>query len=288
MKILVCTDGSKRSKTAFSHAARLASAFDAELLLVRVLDPRIDAAHIVTPSLDEAVASVRATWEDELTGLAAGFGRAARVLVPLRGWGEDVAQTIQRVASEQDADLVVIASRGAGPVRHALLGSVAMGVVSASSLPVMTVGAKAKPTRNSGTYHIVVTSDGSPDSRTVFEGIAALLLPEKTRVTLLQVVTPEHGESEVEAAGRCRRALVELRKRVPADVETAIEVRAVPIGGGIDTTITSAASELGAEVIASATHGHGARRHLVAGSTALAVMSRGPLPVILVKSRPVD
>jgi nucleotide-binding universal stress UspA family protein len=44
MRILVTTDGSRPSLGALSHAAHFAKATDAELLVLRVLDPRIDCA----------------------------------------------------------------------------------------------------------------------------------------------------------------------------------------------------------------------------------------------------
>lgn len=79
-----------------------------------------------------------------------------------------------------------------------------------------------------------------------------------------------------------------LLERVPAGVEAAAVVRVVPPGAGIDTAIAGAAADLRADAIASATHGHSARRHLVAGSTALGVVKLAEVPVILVKSHPVN
>ena len=60
--------------------------------------------------------------------------------------------------------------------------------------------------------------------------------------------------------------------------------RVVPPGAGVEAAIAGAARELRADAIASATHGHSARRHLVAGSTALGVVKLAEVPVILVKS----
>ena len=71
-------------------------------------------------------------------------------------------------------------------------------------------------------------------------------------------------------------------------MEVAYQLPVVPPGAGIDTAIIEAAKELGADAIASATHGHSARRHLIAGSTALGVARLAPVPVILVKSAPVE
>lgn len=49
----------------------------------------------------------------------------------------DPADAITRVALYRDADLVVVGSRGLGPVREAVLGSVSRAVVRRSPLPVL-------------------------------------------------------------------------------------------------------------------------------------------------------
>lgn len=288
MKIIVCTDGSEVSMSSLPHAARLADAISADIVLARVLDPRVDAADVVKPKLEDAVAIVQAKWEDDLRGRLASEGITGSVVVPHREWSKEIADAIHHAADEQGAALIAIASRGTGAIRHALLGSVAMGVISRADLPVMMVGKAIEPPSGDGEYHIMVTSDGSPDSRSVFEGLTAILLPGKVRVTLLEIATARSGEELTAAEERSRAYLKSLLVLLPAGVACAVEVRIVPRGAGIDTAISVAARELGADAIAMATHGHSARRHLVAGSTALGVVANGSLPVILVKSRAVE
>lgn len=288
MKFIVCTDGSERSIGIIPHAARLANAIGAEIVLSRVLDPRTDAADVVKPNLDEAVAEVQTAWEQNLRDILASHGVQGSVVVPHREWGKDVADAIHKAADEQGAALVAMTSRGTGALRHAVLGSVALDVITRADLPVMTAGGTVEPPRSEGDYHLVVTSDGSPDSRSVFAGLAAIVAPGKVRVTLLEVLEQRPTEPNEPAEDRCRAYLQSLLSRLPAGVTSAVEVRSVPPGAGIDTAISVAAKELGADAIAMATHGSSARRHLVAGSTALNVVANGTVPVILVKSRAVD
>jgi nucleotide-binding universal stress UspA family protein len=51
----------------------------------------------------------------------------------------DVAETIARYATEHRCDMVVMGSRGLGPVKSLVLGSVAMKVIHASEVPVTVV-----------------------------------------------------------------------------------------------------------------------------------------------------
>ena len=85
------------------------------------------------------------------------------------------------------------------------------------------------------------------------------------RVTVLEIIRIKGQESVDEAKLR----LEALLERIPAGVETTVHVKAVQESANIAASVIDAAVELGADAIASATHGHSARRHLVAGSTAL-------------------
>jgi len=289
MKILVCTDGTAASRSILPHAGRLARAIGAELVLARVLDPRVDAAAEVGPKLEDAVAKVQAAWEAELRAFLADAGLEGSALVPHREWGKEIADAIHKAADEAGAALIALASRGAGKVHHALFGSVAMGVIQRADLPVMTLATHdAAPREGSGPYHIVVTTDGSPDSRSIFEGLRPLLVPGKVKVTLLQVVEMDLKETEEEARARALPAVEALLSRLPVGVEASARVEVVPAHSDVSACIGETARELGADAIASATHGYSARRHVVAGSVALGVVEKSGLPVILVKSKPVD
>lgn len=288
MKILVCTDGSPASRAILPHAGRLARATDAEIVFLRVLDERVDAAAEVAPHLQDAVARVQARWEDDLGKTLAAEGLRGSVLVGKREWGKDVADAIHAAADKAGAALLAISSRGAGAVRHTLLGSVALDVISRTNLPLMTM-AGAHPARQDGDpYHIVVTSDGSPDSRSIFKGLEQILVPGKTKVTLLEVVTTEAQDTEEQSQARALPYLRSLVGRIPGGVAAEVLVRVIPPGAAVDTAIVAVARGLGADAIASATHGHSARRHLIAGSTALGVVEKAGMPVILVKSKAVD
>lgn len=288
MKILVTTDGSERSLCVLPHAARFASAFDAELVLMRVLDPRTDASAEVAPNLEEATARVRERWSAELREVLSARGIAGQTHIAERKWGEDVPSAIHRAADELGATLLAMDSRGTGAIRHALLGSVTMGVISRADLPVMTLGGCPPAPGHTGVYHLLLTSDGSADARSVIPGLGEILSPGKAKVTLLQVVVMKALEPEAEAEARGMTGMRPLLERIPAGVEASLMVRVIPPGAGLDTAIAGAASDVRADAIASATHGHSARRHLVAGSTALGVVRLAEVPVILVRSHPVD
>lgn len=142
-KRIVCpVDFSPASQHAVSEAVGIAKAFQAEILLVHVI-PVLPAA----PSdpnfvfqVPEYERALRADAERQLARLAAGVadeGIAARTAV---GHG-DAGSEIVRLAREDVADLIVIATHGMTGWRHVMFGSVAEKVVRLAGRPVLTIPA---------------------------------------------------------------------------------------------------------------------------------------------------
>ena len=285
MKILVSTDGSDRSLTVLPHAGRLAKALGAQLVLCRVLDPRVDAADVVAPKLEDAVAQVESRWKSDLVDVLHQAGLDGEAVVPQRNWSKGIEDAIHETADEVGAVAIAMASRGGGAIRHALLGSVAMGVISRADLPIFVLSDKAEaPGASDSPYHILVTSDGSADSRSVFDGLKPLLLPGRVRLTLFEAAVMAAREPESEARARVLAELNTLATGLPQGVDVECLVDVLPADSNVAPVILKAAKERQVDAIASATHGHSAMRHAVAGSVALGVVKEAAVPVILVKS----
>lgn len=284
MKIVVTIDGSDRSLRILPHAGALAKATHAEVLFTRVLDPVRDLDEKIGAfpgrNLDEAVAE----WEAELAGWAAEAEVEGTPHVVLLAPGEDASAAITRTAVENGAGMIAMASGGTGALRHAFLGSTAMSLVGKAGIPVMVITEATTELATPEPYNLVVTSDGSESSKDVLNQLAPLLDGSTVRVALLQVYEPRLGDAgdrlEIPAA---EARLRELRPLLPANVDVTIKVERVRDFERVESAIMRLASELGAEAIALSTHGHSARRHLFAGSVALAVLKKSHLPVILAR-----
>lgn len=275
MKILTTTDGSEVSWAVVPHAAAFARATGGSLTVVRVLDPLVDLGSVLDVDLSAAAARLSAEWEAALRAELARRGIEADVLVHRLERGVDVHRAIARVAEEMGAGMIAIHARGTGALRHALLGSVAMGVLGKAAVPVMVTGAHAAAPPAPGPYCIAVTTDGSPASASIMPHIARLAAEAPAlRFVLMRVA--EQGETTAVAA------LEALREELPATAH--VELRAGQKTADVAARIIELAIESGADAIAMASHGHGALRHLIAGSVALEVLGRSPLPVILARS----
>lgn len=287
MRIVVTTDGSLRSFSVLPHARAFAAATGAELILLRVLDPSHDVERRRGVAAHQAATMVTNQWKEELAAVLESFGVSAHPMVSVMRKGERVHDAILRVADEAEAQMIALTSRGSGPVGHALFGSVAMGVVGCSGLPVFTAGPNLAGVRRHRRYRILATTDGSETSRRVLNAIEPFLTGPKIAVALLRVYMATVGDrgDRVEMA-ECRDEVQALKRTFAPGTVAGVIVSRLPALHTLHSEIVSKAMGLHANAIAMSTHGHSARHHLLAGSTALGVLAQSPVPVIFARAEP--
>jgi nucleotide-binding universal stress UspA family protein len=127
---------------------------------------------------------------------------------------------------------------------------------------------------------ILVPVEGTETDQPVLEHIAELASVCGAEVTLLRVAhfhTRDERACEVEdAEGDIERAAEALRAR-------GVKVTTRIVAGEPGEVIVQEAEELGADLIAMATHGHGWAKRLVLGSTAEHVRHHSDVPLLLVR-----
>lgn len=282
MSILVTTDGSERSLTAISHGSRLAAALGCPLVLGHVVDPLLDLAGEIATSVDVAAGNVAARWRRELTVLLDRLSLAGDVRVAIKRRTEPLPEAVLRLARDSEAVAIAMATRGTGALRHAAIGSTAMGVITARVLPVLAAGDRvSEPSRSSGPYRVLATTDGSEASRPALTALAGLLPAGSVEVRLLRVCEPGLPNDETEAS--CRAQLEAAHAILPPDLDVQDILRPME-PRGVPATILAVAEESGVDAIAMATHGHSPLRHLFAGSVALQVLAQSRWPLLLTRS----
>ncbi|AEM56978.1 universal stress protein [Haloarcula hispanica N601] len=136
--ILLPTDGSSGAEAAIEPTGALASATDATVHLVSVVDTRslgIDVgSSVIVDELESVATDAVGDASDRLSGMGVETVETAITHgVPYRA--------ILDAIEEADADLVVIGTHGRTGIDRYLLGSVAEKLVRTSPVPVMTVRA---------------------------------------------------------------------------------------------------------------------------------------------------
>jgi nucleotide-binding universal stress UspA family protein len=139
--IVVGVDDSKDAAAALAWALRYAAAMDLPVTVVTVVDPRAVTALWSDRPADDAreahLAAAKAGAEQLLAEVGARSGLGAGTEVSVRAvWGHPVNELVE---AADEAELLVIGSRGAGGFGRMLLGSVSSGVVHHAHCPVTVV-----------------------------------------------------------------------------------------------------------------------------------------------------
>lgn len=135
MSILCAVDFSHASALALTAADRIATTFQHPLTIVTVADPLLAAAERVHSGSEPLTLLAEALGDFVDETLGPGAASRHRLIVPI---GEPASQILASAASE-DAQLVVLATRGASGVGKFVFGSIAERVLRTTTRPVLVV-----------------------------------------------------------------------------------------------------------------------------------------------------
>jgi nucleotide-binding universal stress UspA family protein len=140
--ILFATDGSPSAEEAQKEAFELAQRLDAPLVVVSVAHATLPAVGYAGYGYSNIVAELTQAERKRVTELLATIATAACAAglscTTVLGDGFAVEE-ICKVASKQDAQLIVVGSHGWGAARRFLSGSVSTGLVHSAPCPVLVV-----------------------------------------------------------------------------------------------------------------------------------------------------
>lgn len=145
LRRIVCpTDFSPAAQAGVAAATELGLHFEAELILVHVVPvlPVVPPDPNIIFEVPEYERALHLDAKRRLEALAQETGALGLAVRSAIGHG-DAGAEIVRVASDEAADLIVIATHGTTGWRHAMFGSVAEKVVRLARRPVLTVPAQA-------------------------------------------------------------------------------------------------------------------------------------------------
>jgi len=140
--ILFATDGSPSAEQAQMDAFELAQRLDAPLLVVSVVHAAVPAVGYAGYGYSNVVAELTEAEHHRVQGLLGTVAATACAVglpcttVLAEGF---TVEEICRIASERDAQLIVVGSHGWGTARRLLSGSVSTGLVHSAPCPVLVV-----------------------------------------------------------------------------------------------------------------------------------------------------
>ncbi len=296
--VVVPLDGSEFGEQVVPLVEELARRADrnTELHLVHV--------HVSVPVFLEGIATVNPELERDREELEEQYLSAVRDNLSSRWPGTvrtallhgPIDETVERYAKEEGAGLVAMTTHGRGGLSRMWLGGVAHRLIRRLGSPLLLHrpedGVPAPPDLNGP---ILVALDGSKTAEAALGPAASLARALKSPLHLIRVLPPfffvgnptlaSGRTGSQEARAQLTDAAQEYLDRVVAAlIEGGVEARGgilydVPAAQGILDT----ANEVGAGLVAMATHGRGGLSLALMGSVADKVVRSAERPVLLLR-----
>jgi nucleotide-binding universal stress UspA family protein len=303
-RMLVPLDGSELAEVALSYAKELAGRLDLELFLLHVYEPHASESQFTCQLYIERaaeIAEMQSRGVQTKTGATPG-GKAVEAR------GEIVtghpAEEIIRFASENNIDLILMATHGRSGVKRWALGSVADKVLRASEVPIWLVRAAIPeeivhdewPKRT-----MLVPLDGSKLAESVLPHVEALAKQrgaELVQIVLLQVteepfITSDYPEASMQLTWeehvrrikehfrqKAERYLVEVQQRL---AKAGLNVRSEVLMGKPADEIISYAHNNHPNLVLMATHGYSGISRWEYGSVADKILHGVSSPIFMVR-----
>ncbi len=289
-KVLVATDGSERARVALDLVNAMRLGAGAAVEIVCVYEPLMPGTEIPPETL--------AALERDTTAQIDADLRDAKERLATRPLGVETVMRRGRAPSEivreaeaMGSDLIVVGSRGRGPIATMLLGSVAAEVVDRAPCPVLVA---RRPTLS----RIVVADDGSTASALavkaasawpIFKGLPARVVS----VAPVQAFTgfgPVRHEDAEQSYAQGVAALRGIHGLIAQDVAKQLTDAGVPAEpearfGDPAQEIIDGAIEGEADLIVMGSRGQTGFERFVMGSVARNVLTHAPMSVLIVHRR---
>ena len=288
--VLVPLDGSELAARALPFATTIAARSGWSLLLLRAVDT------LSAPTEAAGLALERAAQE-ALDVVAASLP-VSGVRVVTRVVDGQAETRILEATADEDVSLVVMSTHGRGGIGRFIYGSVADTVLRHTPVPVLIVpphGLKSWPTDER--IKILVPLDGSRLAASVLGPACeladalggSLLLTTLVESSRFMSYTEGYQSGEPDESDENLVAARAQLEDLAAGLRTGtrpVEVRA--IFGTPYSDVAAIARDVGAGVIAIATHGRGGLGRAVLGSVATATLQRSDVPLLIVRPDLVD
>jgi nucleotide-binding universal stress UspA family protein len=281
-KVLVPTDFSKYSREVLKCVGELPGLREIIILNVVARDPL---ARTWDPVAEARDAEKRAA--DEAKSIESpGISIRARGISALDG---EVADAINRVADEENVDLIMMGARGRSLIESAILGSTSRGVLQHGDRDLLLMRYKLLDTMEKGTYEkycarifskVLVPTDLSEPSEAVLSILRNIL--GIGEIILLHVVSK--GETKEEIDGETSRATETLNEIASKIREGNVTVTPKVVVGNAVEQIRKVADAEDVSLIAMSAQGRAALRKGRIGSTAYDVANSASRPVLIIRA----
>jgi nucleotide-binding universal stress UspA family protein len=286
-RILVTLDGSNLAELALAYAEELAAAFNSEVVLLYVSEPKEEKyRHMHQLYLEEVAKRV-----------GEHIKKPARVKTVVLT-GEPAAEIIN-YAEKNKVSVIIMASHGRSGITAWVMGSVANNVLQATEVPVLLIRVTKPSKRAPGKRlleRILLPLDGSERGEVAVPYVRELASRLGLEVILFGVVVAGqhirtvggldyilYPEPELELFKKEAREYLDRVYQRLAVKKGKVSV-SLKIGDDVAGEIVSFADKAKASLIAISAHGHSGIEKWVFGSVANKIVQASKIPVLVVRA----
>jgi nucleotide-binding universal stress UspA family protein len=295
-KILLATDGSEEAELAVQSAAQLANDTGSELHVVLVGPSTVTAVGLVgsQPDVDR---EAKGSLEAQVEKAKAAGGMVAQSHFRVGRPDHEIVT----LAEEIGAGLIVMASRGLGGIKRALMGRVSSSVVRHAHCPVLVVRREKDGEPAFSAKRILLATDGSREAALATQAAVDLANKTNSEIHLVHVTIPLHepsyyediyyyeGISIEDAIAREQRERQRSAQKLLDDQVEKIKAAGGSVAqthhhtGKPDQEIVELAEEIGTGLILMGSRGLGGIRRVLMGSVSDSVVRHANCPILIVR-----
>ncbi|NOT75719.1 MAG: universal stress protein [Cyclobacteriaceae bacterium] len=270
-KILVPCDFSDAAIHAFRFAIDVAAMSGGEILLLHVVETPVSADTILMPTLyfeQEMLDDLKAAANVKFKALKDKWLKNSDVHVSTFVEYGDVNYTLHQYVTKKKADLIIMGTKGATGAKEFFVGSNTEKVVRKSKVPVIAIKQYVKP---ASIRSIVFPTGLQKEKDPLIMNVKQLQDFFSAELHLVYVNTPAIFRSDIHT----RKALKDFKARYMLKNTTTAIWNDIDYSSGI----IHYAHEIGADMVAMATHGRRGLNHLLVGSVAEDVVNHIDYPI---------
>ena len=292
MRILLALDGSHGAQIAHALAGCLPWPDPSHIDVVRVVEPLFDMFVMPAVEYDGSMEDLLGTAEvqRELDAVVADLATAACTVTTHVVVGRP-ATIIVEMAERLGSELIVMGSRGRGPIGSMVLGSVSAEVADHAPCPVLVA-------RTPACRHAMVALDGTPFTDRIVDTVAASPYLHDSQIDVMTVAPSSSPGAGVVLSGAYGMPITWYEESVEAARESLEQVASTAAerlrGSGFEATwmihegdpaatIIEVAQRTGVDLIVVGTHGRTGITRLLLGSVARNVLLHAHASVLVLR-----
>ena len=276
-KIIVPVDFSENSEHALQAAAILAKKNNAKLLVLHMLELSTVHAYgeeTMEQQTAKAIFYIKLAEKKLHEFLHRDYLNGISITPIIRDF--KVFSELNKVALEQQADLIVMGSKGASGLNEFFIGSNTEKVVRHSNIPVLVI----KNNRNNMELNnVVFATDFSEKAIPAFQKVVKIVEPMGTHIHLLHVNAPGAGFSP---SDELEKKAADFLQKVDGNLHRLKNIRYVA-DTSVEKGIMKYAKRINADLVAIPTHGRTGLARFFEGSISEDLANHANFPILTVK-----